>query len=160
MALDINNLKKIVKVFDDSSADKIEIETEGLKIKMARNINAGLSAVQNPMLQVQPQPQMQPQQNNDILDEQSANSKADSADDLYELKSPIVGTFYRAPSPESDAFVEVGAKVKVGDTLCIVEAMKLMNEIESEVAGTIQEILLNNAEPVEYNQPIFIIKPE
>jgi acetyl-CoA carboxylase biotin carboxyl carrier protein len=84
-----------------------------------------------------------------------------SADDAnHKVLSPIVGTFYRAPSPDADAFVQVGQHVNVGDTLCIVEAMKLMNEIESDAAGTIVKILVENGQPVEYNQPVFVIKPD
>lgn len=75
------------------------------------------------------------------------------------INAPIVGTFYRASSPDADPFVKVGDKVKVGDVLCIIEAMKLMNEIESEVSGTIKEVLIENAEPVEYDQPLFVIDP-
>ena len=74
--------------------------------------------------------------------------------------SPIVGTFYRAPAPDADAFVKVGDHVSVGQTLCIVEAMKLMNEIESDVNGTVVRILVENQNPVEYNQPLFEIKPD
>ena len=74
------------------------------------------------------------------------------------VKSPMVGTLYRAPNPESNAFVEIGSQVKIGDTLCIIEAMKLMNEIESEFAGTIKEILVENGQPIEYGQPLFVIE--
>jgi acetyl-CoA carboxylase biotin carboxyl carrier protein len=81
------------------------------------------------------------------------------ASDLLEVHSPIVGTFYRAASPDSDPFVKVGDKVKNGDVLCIIEAMKLMNEIEAEVSGTIVEILVENGQPVEYNQVLFRVKP-
>ena len=73
------------------------------------------------------------------------------------MRAPIVGTFYAAPSPDSDDFVKVGSAVKKGDTLCIIEAMKLMNEIEAEVSGTVKQILVENAEPVEYDQPLFVI---
>ncbi|MEM6785188.1 MAG: acetyl-CoA carboxylase biotin carboxyl carrier protein [Bacteroidota bacterium] len=73
------------------------------------------------------------------------------------VRAPIVGTFYSAPSPDSDAFVAVGSAVKKGDTLCIIEAMKLMNEIEAEVSGTVKQILVDNAEPVEFDQPLFVI---
>ena len=76
-----------------------------------------------------------------------------------EVLSPMPGTFYSAPSPEADPFVKVGDSVKKGDTLCIIEAMKIMNEIEAESSGTISEIVINNGEPVEYNQPLFKIKP-
>jgi acetyl-CoA carboxylase biotin carboxyl carrier protein len=81
------------------------------------------------------------------------------ASDLLEVRSPIVGTFYRAASPDSDPFVKVGDKVKNGDVLCIIEAMKLMNEIEAEVSGSIVEILVENGQPVEYNQVLFRVKP-
>jgi acetyl-CoA carboxylase biotin carboxyl carrier protein len=74
------------------------------------------------------------------------------------VKSPMVGTLYRSPNPESDPFVEVGSQVKVGDTLCIIEAMKLMNEIESEFAGTVTEILIENGQPIEYGQPLFVVE--
>ncbi len=74
------------------------------------------------------------------------------------VKSPMVGTLYRAPNPESSTFVEIGSQVKIGDTLCIIEAMKLMNEIESEFAGTVKEILVENGQPIEYGQPLFVIE--
>jgi acetyl-CoA carboxylase biotin carboxyl carrier protein len=77
----------------------------------------------------------------------------------HEIRSPIVGTFYRAPSPDAESYVETGHKVKQGDVLCIVEAMKLMNEIESDISGEIVKILVENAKPVEYNQVLFLIKP-
>ena len=79
---------------------------------------------------------------------------------MHKLLSPIVGTFYRAPSPDADSFVQVGQHVTAGETLCIVEAMKLMNEIESDVTGTIMKILVENTHAVEYNQPMFLIKPD
>lgn len=85
-----------------------------------------------------------------------AAAAAESANKKY-IRSPFVGTFYAAPSPDADPFVKVGQSVAKGDVLCIVEAMKLMNEIEAESSGTITEILVNNAEPVEYDQPIFVI---
>ena len=77
---------------------------------------------------------------------------------MYEIKSPIVGTFYRAPAPDADAYVQVGDSVSVGTVLCIVEAMKLMNEIECDVSGKIVKILAENGKPVEYNQPLFLIE--
>jgi biotin carboxyl carrier protein len=78
----------------------------------------------------------------------------------HKINSPIVGTFYRAPSPEAEPFVEVGSHVVPGQTLCIVEAMKVMNEIESDIAGTVVEILVENGKPVEYNQTLMLIKPD
>jgi acetyl-CoA carboxylase biotin carboxyl carrier protein len=80
-----------------------------------------------------------------------------SASNLYEIKSPIVGTFYRAPAPDADPYIQVGDQVSEGSVLCIVEAMKLMNEIESDATGKIVKILVENATPVEYNQPLFLV---
>lgn len=88
---------------------------------------------------------------------EAAETETDTAAEGHVVKAPIVGTFYRAPSPDSDPFVEVGDSVSEGDVLCIIEAMKLMNEIECETSGTIQEILVEDAEPVEFDQPLFVI---
>jgi len=87
----------------------------------------------------------------------TADADAETAAEEHVVKAPIVGTFYRAPSPDSDPFVEEGDSVSEGDVLCIIEAMKLMNEIECETSGTIQEILVEDAEPVEFDQPLFVI---
>lgn len=159
-----------MEIFDESKAEEIELEEEGTKIKLSKRnqadigantgtiINMGGGGYQMPMAAapvsapapVQAAPAASP----------SATTPAAPADasNLYEIKSPIVGTFYRSPSPESDPFVEVGTRVNVGNTLCIVEAMKLMNEIESDKSGTIEQILLQSGEPVEYNQVLFLIK--
>ncbi|MEM8559385.1 MAG: acetyl-CoA carboxylase biotin carboxyl carrier protein [Bacteroidota bacterium] len=88
---------------------------------------------------------------------ESKPAASDAPADGTLVRAPIVGTFYAAPSPDSDDFVTVGSAVKKGDTLCIIEAMKLMNEIEAEVSGTVKQILVDNAEPVEYDQPLFVI---
>ncbi len=90
-------------------------------------------------------------------DGETAEAEEDTAAEGHVVKAPIVGTFYRAPSPDADPFVEVGDSVSEGDVLCIIEAMKLMNEIECETSGTIQEILVEDAEPVEFDQPLFVI---
>ncbi len=87
-------------------------------------------------------------------------TEADTDTEEHVVKAPIVGTFYRAPSPDSDPFVEVGDSVSEGDVLCIIEAMKLMNEIECETSGTVQEILVEDAEPVEFDQPLFVIEED
>jgi acetyl-CoA carboxylase biotin carboxyl carrier protein len=94
----------------------------------------------------------------DTAENGTAEAETDTAAEEHVVKAPIVGTFYRAPSPDSDPFVEVGDSVSEGDVLCIIEAMKLMNEIECETSGTIQEILVEDAEPVEFDQPLFVIE--
>jgi acetyl-CoA carboxylase biotin carboxyl carrier protein len=85
--------------------------------------------------------------------------KTEIAKNLKEIRSPMIGTFYRSPNPDSPYFVQIGDKVKAGQTVCIIEAMKLFNEIESEIAGTIVEILVENSTPVEYDQPLFLVDP-
>jgi len=172
--MDLNYLRKLIKIFDESTVTELSIDEEGSKLKLSKNINdKGKKSAQMPIVNLaqpgmlSPQPETQapeapvtaaPVQ----VEISAAKEEAPVSDDsgLHELKSPIVGTFYRSPSPESDSFVEVGSKVSPGTTLCIVEAMKLMNEIESDVSGTIEKILVNNSEAVEYNQPMFLIKTD
>jgi acetyl-CoA carboxylase biotin carboxyl carrier protein len=145
--MDLNYLRRLLRVFDESSATEITIEEEGLSISLAKG-GAQPMGMMPPMYGM---PQMAP----------AAPAAAASSDDAnHKVLSPIVGTFYRAPSPDADSFVQVGQHVNVGDTLCIVEAMKLMNEIESDVSGTIVKILVENGQPVEYNQPVFVVKPD
>jgi acetyl-CoA carboxylase biotin carboxyl carrier protein len=157
--MDITYLKKLVKIVEQSTVDEIEIEEEGLKIRVAKNPHQNSS----PGYMVQ-QPHFVPTTAHiPQKDESSAASsqviapKAES--NLIEVKSPIVGTFYRSPAPDADSYVEVGAIVQPKQVLCIIEAMKLMNEIESDVSGRIVKILVENAQPVEYNQTLFLIEP-
>ena len=91
--------------------------------------------------------------------EEITEAKQESAGNLKEIKSPMIGTFYHSPNPDSQPFVKVGDKVKQGQTVCIIEAMKLFNEIESEISGTIVEVLVDNSSPVEYDQPLFLVDP-
>ena len=91
--------------------------------------------------------------------EDNKQLKTETLKNLKEIRSPMIGTFYKSPNPESPAFVQIGDKVKPGQTVCIIEAMKLFNEIESEISGTIVEILVENATPVEYDQPLFLVDP-
>lgn len=159
-----------MEIFDESKAEEIELEEEGTKIKLSKRnqadigantgtiINMGGGGYQMPMSSA-PVSAPAPVQAAPAASPSAATPAAPAAaSNLYEIKSPIVGTFYRSPSPESDPFVEVGSRVNVGNTLCIVEAMKLMNEIESDKSGTIEQILLQSGEPVEYNQVLFLIK--
>lgn len=168
--MDINYLKDIFQIFDESTATELEVEEEGIKIKISksnRQTNESSSAQQIffPMpamnssqyapsaIQQSPQPPSTHTSTQEVVTQPTTNN-------FHEIKSPIVGTFYRSPSPESPAFVEVGTKVRPGDTLCIIEAMKLMNEIECDTNGTIVKILVENSKPVEFNQPLFLIQPD
>ena len=159
--MELSYIKKIIKLVENSDVDEIEIEEEGKKIRVAKNRNSSVFPAQMyqiPMAQggpqyhpVPPQPSAPPSP--------STEEKPKAEKTYHEIKSPIVGTFYRAPSPDAEPYIEVGQQVKPGDVLCIVEAMKLMNEIESDIAGTVVKIVGENARPVEYNQPLFLIEP-
>lgn len=162
--VDANYLKKLFKMFDESTADEFEIDSEEIKLRIARHApeKAEPAAVPIPApMPVQPQQTAPPQEQFSPSGEpESAPEKETAEDGLHTVNSPMVGTFYRSPSPDSDPFVENGTKVGPGTTLCIIEAMKLMNEIECDISGTVAKILVENAQPVEFNQPLFLIKPD
>ena len=161
--MDLNYLRRLLRIFDESSATELTIEEEGMSLSMAKGGAQPLGMMQ-PMYgmpqQMVPMPAAAPTAPVAAPAAPAPVAAAGSDDANHKVLSPIVGTFYRAPSPDADAFVQVGQHVNVGDTLCIVEAMKLMNEIESDVAGTIVKILVENGQPVEYNQPVFVVKPD
>jgi acetyl-CoA carboxylase biotin carboxyl carrier protein len=162
--MDLNYLRRLLKIFDESTATELSIEEEGVSLQMSKAVHQpeGMMA---PTYYMNAQPQMAapapaPAPAAPAAAPAPAAPAPVAEETAHKLLSPIVGTFYRAPSPDADAFVQVGQRVSVGDTLCIVEAMKLMNEIESDFTGTIVKILVENGQPVEYNQPMFIIKPD
>ncbi|MFC2103412.1 acetyl-CoA carboxylase biotin carboxyl carrier protein [Bacteroidota bacterium] len=157
--MDLNLIKKLVKIFDTSGITDLEIEEEGLKIKIAKKVRTSNNIVQ-PQTVVHSETVTSNPVPADITAEPATAEKAEeSTENYYEIKSPIVGTFYRAPAPDADSYVQVGDSVSVGSVLCIVEAMKLMNEIESDKDGKIVKILVENGKPVEFNQPLFLIEP-
>lgn len=160
--MDLNYLRRLLRVFDESSATELTIEEEGLSISLAKGGEQPMGMMQPMygMQQMAPMPAPAPAAAPTPAPAAAPAAAAGSDEANHKVLSPIVGTFYRAPSPDADSFVQVGQHVNVGDTLCIVEAMKLMNEIESDVAGTIVKILVENGQPVEYNQPVFVVKPD
>ncbi len=172
--MDIKYLKELVEIFDNSKVMDLEITEGDVTISLSKQVDYPYSENQQPVsqmffgsspFQTQNQGNTQIEQIAKPIIEEKISSVTPSVvtevlNKFNEIKSPIVGTFYRAPSPDSDPFVEVGTKVKPGDVLCIVEAMKLMNEIECDISGTVEKILLDNGKPVEYNQPLFYIKPD
>ncbi len=159
--MDLNYLKKLLKLLDESDSTELMIEEEGIKIKLSKTgKNAQIIqqlAPQTPATSV-PTPTPPPP----VSTPQADASKQEAVQEIqgHIIHSPIVGTYYKAPSPDSPAFVEVGAKVTEGQTLCIVEAMKLMNEIECDINGIVEQVLVKDGNPVEFNQPLFVIKPE
>jgi acetyl-CoA carboxylase biotin carboxyl carrier protein len=157
--MDLNYLEKLLKLFDDSSLTELEIDEEGTQVRLARQKEQA-SPMQFAFPPMQPAYGSAPQQ---ALAPAAAPAKTDAPAPTgaayHEVKSPIVGTFYRAPSPEADSYVQVGQSVQVGTTLCIIEAMKLMNEIESDASGKIVKILVENGQPVEYGQVLMLVEP-
>jgi len=156
--MDLRKLKTLIDLVAESSISELEItEAEG-RVRIVKAPPP--SAQPAPVAQVVQIPASQPaaaaQATAAAAPAQQAAASAPSRGKT--VKSPMVGTLYRAPNPEADPFVTVGSTVKVGDTLCIIEAMKLMNEIESEFAGTVVEILVENGQPIEYGQPLFVIE--
>ena len=156
--MDLEIIKKLVKIVDSSSVTDLEIEENGLKIKIAKKIRSSQVVTQAQIPVASAQSVIQPTAS---VAGEGAKQKTEAepiAANLHEIRSPIVGTFYRAPAPDADSYVQVGAVVSPGSVLCIVEAMKLMNEIESDVSGKVVKILVENGKPVEYNQPLFLIE--
>ncbi|MGH2576115.1 MAG: acetyl-CoA carboxylase biotin carboxyl carrier protein [Ignavibacteria bacterium] len=157
MKTDLNYIKKLIKLLNSNDVSEIEIEEEGIKVRVVKN-----KTIQNPPPQIISHPsEHNVSPNISTLHsieakEEKTESKPQTKENLTEIRSPIVGTFYRAPSPNADPYVQVGQTVSPGTVLCIIEAMKLMNEIESEVSGKIVKILAENGKPVEYNQPLFL----
>ncbi len=161
--MDLNYIKKLVKLLGDSGVDEIEIEEEGTKVRVTKH-HQNSSPVPTYIPQYVQPPQMIPQPNPDSkVDPAPAPDVTPPAiaeeKKYHEVRSPIVGTFYRAPAPNADPYVQVGSAVEQGTVLCIIEAMKLMNEIESDVAGKVVRVLVENGQPVEYNQPLFLVDP-
>ncbi|MDG0974350.1 MAG: acetyl-CoA carboxylase biotin carboxyl carrier protein [Crocinitomicaceae bacterium] len=160
--MNLNEIQDLIKFVSKSGVTEVEIEEKDFKItiktenKKAKKEEQTIY-VQQPMMQQMPQVQ---QAAPTPAPAEAAPAPAPEASDNYiTVKSPMIGTFYRSPSPDKPAFFEVGDTIKPGDTVCIIEAMKLFNEIESEVAGKIVKVLVDDASPVEYDQPLFLVEP-
>jgi acetyl-CoA carboxylase biotin carboxyl carrier protein len=153
--MDLSYVKKIIKLVENSNVDEVEIEQDGNRIRVARSrtVTIASHAPALPAFAASPVPGQAYSAAHPVAEPAPAAEKS-----YHEVRSPIVGTFYRAPSPDADPYVEIGQSVKTGSVLCIVEAMKLMNEIESDADGTIVKILVENGKPVEYNQVLFWIE--
>ena len=142
--MDLEEIKSLIDMLDGTDIVEIDVEDENNRIK----IKKGYESIDPIKKEVTAKK----------LDNIDYPKLKEENDNIEEIVAPMVGTFYRAPAPDVDAFVEVGDIIKSGDTLCIIEAMKLMNEIEAETKGKILEVLVDNAEPVEYGQPLFRIE--
>jgi acetyl-CoA carboxylase biotin carboxyl carrier protein len=151
--MDIRKVKKLIELLEESNVAEIEIHEGEESVRISRH---GSSPAQ--FLMQSPMAASAAAVPSAATVSAPAATTAPEHDEENLVRSPMVGTFYRSPSPGSKAFVEEGVEVKVGDTLCIIEAMKILNQIECERAGSVKRILVENGQPVEYNQPLFVIE--
>ncbi len=154
--MDIRKVKKLIELLEESNIDEIEIKEGEESVRISRNSAQSLAAAAAAAQPVMPAAVHAPPPAATPPVQPSAPAPAPEPDG-HVLKSPMVGTFYRSPSPTSASFVEVGQTVSAGDVVCIVEAMKMMNQIEADKSGTIGSVLVENGEPVEFDQPLFSI---
>ena len=155
--MDFKKIKKLVSLVETSDISSLSVEEDNLKVEIKRELQSSIAQIpvtnvqQTPVVSTTPQP---------TLSEPPKTPEAPTENsDLIEIKSPMVGTFYSATNPESKPFVSNGSAVQKGDIVCIVEAMKLFNEIESDISGTIEKICVNNGDAVEFGQALFLVRP-
>ncbi len=157
--MDLKEIQALIKFVSTSGVDEVEISQKDFKIAIKKNQTAATAQIvhtaiaQPATIPTAAAPAAAP-----VVTTPAAAAPA-KADNLITIKSPMVGTFYRTPNPDSPSFVNVGYDVKPGKVVCIIEAMKLFNEIESEISGKIVKVLVDNATPVEYDQPLFLVEP-
>lgn len=161
--MDLKEIQTLIKFVAGHEVDEVEIERKDFKLSIKKTKNQAILTtassapvhmpVQTPVQQVVAQQIAAP-----VAAEAPAATEP-KADNLVTIKSPMIGTFYRTPNPDSPTFVNIGDEIKPGKVICIIEAMKLFNEIESEISGKIVKILVDNATPVEYDQPLFLVEP-
>ena len=150
--MNVKEIKEMINLMNENNLSELEIEKDGMRIKLKR---AGAGAQE-----ITPAPIFIEREKNRLPEAALAEaSRKEPSANRIEIKAPMVGTFYRAPGPEAPPFVQLNQEIEPGQVICIIEAMKLMNEIKSEVKGKILEILVDNAEPVEFGQPLFLIEP-
>jgi acetyl-CoA carboxylase biotin carboxyl carrier protein len=154
--MDLRKIKKLMELLEESGIAEIEVKEGEESIKLSRNTQAVQNIINPPAETNQTITAIDNVKDTAVTDDKKDKSKELPDGDI--ITSPMVGTFYRAASPESKPFVEKGQKVSKGDTLCILEAMKMMNQVNAETGGTIIDILVDDAEPVEFGQPLFVIK--
>ncbi len=152
--MDLRKLKKLIDLVQESGIAELEITEGEEKVKIVKGGAVSVSAPPLPLVAAAP---AAAGGEGRAAAAPATTAEADAGQDGHVVKAPMVGTFYRSPSPDAKVFVEVGQAVKEGDTICIIEAMKLMNEIEADASGVVKAILVENGQPVEYGQPLFIL---
>ncbi len=172
----LKEIQKFIQELAKSDIVRLELKSEDLELNVQfkpeqKEVEANTEKIIIPQMAAQmpvppvaqppmPQPAAPQQAQPQVADDQQAKQKQEEKDaDLIEIRAPMVGTFYRRPAPDKPPYVEVGDHIKPGDVVCIIEAMKLFNEIEAEVEGVIEKILVEDATPVEYDQPLFLVRP-
>ncbi len=157
--MDIKEIQNLIRFVAKSGASEVKLETEDIKITIKTSESTG-QAEATIVQQIPVHAAMAPVAQTPVAQTPAAPAKEEEDSNNYiTVKSPIIGTFYRKPSPDKPNFVEVGSSVSEGDVLCVIEAMKLFNDIESEVSGKIVKILVDDASPVEFDQPLFLVDP-
>lgn len=163
--MDLKDIQNLIKFVAKSGASEVKLETDDVKITIRTGQENETTIVQQvpvsaPVQQIAaPQQPVAPAEAPAAPAETSVAAAADESSKYITVKSPIIGTFYRKPSPDKPVFVEVGQSISEGDVLCVIEAMKLFNEIESEVSGKIVKVLVDDSSPVEFDQPLFLVDP-
>ncbi|MBA2709961.1 MAG: acetyl-CoA carboxylase biotin carboxyl carrier protein [Tatlockia sp.] len=153
--MDIRKIKKLIELLEETGISEIEIKEGEESVRLSRNF----TSTDAPQMRYAPPAPHQVASSHPVLSPAAAEHKpVASTKPGHKVRSPMVGTMYTSPSPEAPAFVTIGQTVKVGDTLCIIEAMKMFNEIEADRAGKVVDILIANGDPIEYDQPLFIIE--
>lgn len=162
--MDFKDIKELIMTIDQTSINEVEIKEDDFKIRISKEkqivVQSNQTVTSTPFTQTASAPAQAAPAVRQSVDVSVSTDDKNAAEDenMFIVKSPIVGTFYSSPSPDSENYVAVGSKVKSGEVVCIVEAMKIMNEIKSEVDGEVYEILVENEDIVEYNQPLMIIR--
>ena len=160
--MDIRKVKKLIEMLEESNLNEIEIKEGEEAVKLVKSNPAPSNFISStPAIISEPTQQSPITKPSTPLSEATVTQEISQTSDVLEsgnkMNSPMVGTFYSAPNPESEPFVKVGDQINEGDVLCIIEAMKMMNEVKSEFSGTVKQILVDNAEPVEFDQTLFVI---
>ena len=159
--MDLDIIKRLVKLVEKSAVEELKIEEKDFKVCITKSKGSGAplqTTMQIPVSQPAPQVADFPHIHQEAPVHETKSDTGKGEDGLLEVCSPMVGTFYRAPSPDAAPYVKEGDDIQPGKILCIIEAMKLMNELEAEISGKIVKILVENGEPVEFNQPLFLVK--
>ncbi|MCK4859899.1 MAG: acetyl-CoA carboxylase biotin carboxyl carrier protein [Candidatus Omnitrophica bacterium] len=150
--MNLKEIKEMIQLMNENNLNEIELERDGLKIRLVRG--------QQGVVQELAQRAVGETVASGVESKTPKETAGQEKEKYIQIKAPMVGTFYKAVSPDAPPFVELGDVINAGDVVCIIEAMKLMNEIKSEVKGKIKEILVENGEPIEFGQPLFLIEPE